>query len=92
MKKGGGRREGEIKMAEEEDAGLTYTHKHMKNTSTCGAILTENKLETGKKAVKMIHTESTRKGREAIRLRPAPLGGGTEDEGDCTGSEVLPGE
>lgn len=25
---------------------FAYTYKHIKNTSTCGAILTENKLET----------------------------------------------
>ena len=32
----------EIKMAEVEDAELTYPHKHVKNISTCGTILTEN--------------------------------------------------
>ena len=33
-------------MAEQEDMELTSPHKHIKNTSTCGTILTENKLET----------------------------------------------
>ena len=44
------------------------------------------------KAVRMRHTESTRKGREVIRLGPAPLGEDTEEEVGCTDSEILPGE
>ena len=75
-------------MAEQEDAELTSPHKHIKSTSTCGAILTENKLETGKKTImqprlyRNIHTESGRKGREEIGEGSVPLGGDTEEEGD----------
>ena len=36
-------------MAKKEDIELTSLHKYIKNTSTSGAILTENKLETGRK-------------------------------------------
>ena len=36
-------------MAEYENAELTSTQEHSKNTSTCGIILTEIKLETGRK-------------------------------------------
>ena len=72
-------------------------HKHSKNTSTCGAILTENKLETERKTqttkvVRKIHTELGRKGREAIRSGPASLGRDKKEVGDYTGSEMLPGE
>lgn len=35
--------------AKQEDAKLTSPYEHIKNTSTCRAILTENKLETGGK-------------------------------------------
>lgn len=59
--------------AKQEDAKLTSPYEHIKNTSTCRAILTENKLETGRKThtnkiVRKIHVELGRKGREAIRL------------------------
>lgn len=36
-------------MAEWEDSEITSPHKHIKNTSTCGALLTESWLETGRK-------------------------------------------
>ena len=49
---------------------LTYHHKHIRNTSTCGTILTEKTCAT--KAVGKIHTESGRKRRETIRLGPPP--------------------
>ena len=35
-----------VKMAE-QDTELICFHEHIKNTSTCGAVLTENWLETG---------------------------------------------
>ena len=35
----------EIKKAEQKDVDLTTSHKSIKNTSTCGTIFTENKLE-----------------------------------------------
>ena len=43
--------EEEIKVAEQEDLGLAFPHEHVKNTLTYGAILTENKLETGIKTL-----------------------------------------
>ena len=41
--------EEEIRVTEQEDAELTSFHKHIKNISTLGAIITENKLVTGRK-------------------------------------------
>lgn len=40
------RNSGETKVAEWEEAELTSPHEHTGNTPTCGATLTENKLET----------------------------------------------
>ena len=65
------------------------------HTSTCDAVLTENKLETGRrtdtaKALRKIHMESGRKGREAIRSGPVLLGGDIEKEEIYLGSEILP--
>ena len=73
---------------------LTSPHKHIENTST---ILTENNLNTGRKthtakAVRKIHTDPGWKGRQAIRLLPAPLEGDTEEEQNYMGSEVIPGD
>ena len=58
---------------------LTTHYEYIKNTSTCGKILT--KKLTGNwqkdfcttKTVRKIHMESGGKGREAIRLRPVLL-------------------
>lgn len=36
-------------MAEEKDAELTSPSEYIKNRSTCGAILNENKLDTSSK-------------------------------------------
>ena len=44
------------------------------------------------RTVKVIHTESSRKGREAIRSGTVPLGGDTEEEGDVRSVEILPEE
>ena len=38
-------------MAENKDVELTSTHKNIKNTSTHGETLSENKLETGRKTL-----------------------------------------
>ena len=38
-----------IKMVEEKDMGLTFSHKYIKNTSTCGMILTEHLLNAGRR-------------------------------------------
>lgn len=69
-------------MAEWEEAELTWPREHIKNTSTCGAILTKNKLETGRKIIKAINKDpqrvSGRNKREVIMSGPAPLGGDTE--------------
>lgn len=35
-------------MAEQEEAKLTFPQEHIKNIPTCGEILNENKLETGR--------------------------------------------
>ena len=40
--------ERQMKMAELEDMGLRSPHEHIKNASTCGTILMENQLETGR--------------------------------------------
>ena len=73
---------GEIKMMEQEDAKLVSLSEHIKNTSTCGTILTENKLETGRKIIKAIkkdpQTMPGRNKREVIMSGSAPLGGDTE--------------
>lgn len=54
-------------------------HEYIKHTFTRRAILTENKLETGRKthtikAIKKIHTKSGRR-RAVSRLGPVPHGG-----------------
>ena len=55
-------------------------HEHIKNSRICGAVLTEDKLETGRKTLiqqtleRKIHTESGWKGKKVIRSGPAPLG------------------
>ena len=36
-------------MAVKETAELTSPHKHIKNTTMCGAILAENNLETAER-------------------------------------------
>ena len=43
-------------------------------------------------AVRKIHKELGRKGKEAVRSGPAPLGGNTKEELDYMGSEIFPGE
>ena len=45
-------------MVEEEDMELTSPYKHIKTTSTCGIILTENELETGKE---LLYNKSCKK-------------------------------
>jgi len=30
---------------------LTFPHKHIKNTSPCGTLFTENQLETGRRSI-----------------------------------------
>ena len=35
-------------MAEQEDVEFSYPYKHINNTPTWGAILTENQMETGR--------------------------------------------
>ena len=60
-------------MADRRRLSSPPPHEHMKNTSTCGAARTENKQETGRKALlqprlqRKIHTESGVKGGVAIR-------------------------
>ena len=49
------RKEREIKMAEQKDMVVTSSHKYMKNTLTCGTILTEYLLNVGGRS----HTTKT---------------------------------
>ena len=42
---------GRIKVVQQENVKLTYSYRHIKNTSTCGTILTENQLETGRRSL-----------------------------------------
>lgn len=44
------------------------------------------------KAVRKFHMESGRKRRKVIMSGPLPLIGDTEEKGDDTGLEILPGE
>ena len=39
-----------MKTPEWEDVDSNSLQEHIKNTSTCGSVLTENELETGRKA------------------------------------------
>ena len=63
-----------------------WSNSHWKQTGDCQ----EDSFTT--KDVRMSHTESTRKGREVIRLGPAPLGEETEEQVGCTDSEIFYGE
>lgn len=38
-------------MVEQEDDELTFPCEHITNTSTCGTILPENELDTGRKTL-----------------------------------------
>lgn len=58
---------------------LTSLYECIKNTSTCGVILTESYLKLQKetcktKAVRKIHTELCRKGKELNRMRLIRMG------------------
>lgn len=55
-----------IKMAEKKNMKLTSLHEHVRNTSMCGATLTENYLETGRKtcSAKVLSKEDTELGRK----------------------------
>lgn len=74
-------------MVEQEDAELTSSYEHIQNTSTCEAILTENKLDPGRKThiikdIRKSHTESGWKVKEAIRWEPVSLGRDIKKEED----------
>ena len=83
-------------MVEQEETKLNSRYEHIKNTSTCGAVLTENKLEAGRKTLinqgcKERSTwksggEENRSGQDLCPRR------GHRREGDYTGSEILLGE
>lgn len=69
-------------------------NEHIKNTSMCGVIITENQLETGRKtytttAIKKDPHESGRQGKEVIRSGSVTLGGDTEEDRSIMGSEIL---
>ena len=64
---------------------LTFSHKYIKNTSTCGMILTEHLLNAGRrpktsKRVRKSHNcirqkKKEREREKGIRTGPEPLGG-----------------
>ena len=62
---------------------LYWRHSHWKQTGDW------QKDSCKTKVVRKIHTESGRKGREAIRLGPLSLGGNTEGKGNYMGLEIL---
>lgn len=75
----------EIKAAIRKMQSSHTPHKHIGNTPIQAAIFIENKLYTGRqthitKAVRKIHGELGRKGREAIRLAPVPMDEDTEED------------
>ena len=59
------------------------THKHIINASTCGAVLTENKLETGRMPLMQPGLKhgiwEGKRSNEVVG--PVPLGGDTERRG-----------
>ena len=63
---------------------LHTEHSHWKQTED------GQKDSCTTRAIRKIHTELGRKGREVIRSGHAPLGGDTEEEGDYTVLEILP--
>lgn len=85
-------------MVEQEDPQCTSPHEHTKNTSVCGEILTENKLETVRntllqttttKLQRRTHTKLGRRKGEAIRSGPVPLGGDTGKEGNIVQAGII---
>lgn len=70
---------------EQENAELTSFYEHIQNTSTCGTILTENKLDTGRKthiikAIRKSQADSVWKLREAVTWGPVFQGRHTKEE------------
>lgn len=71
-------------MAEEKDVEFISSHKYMKNTPTCGTILTEYLLNTGRDLIipklqeKNHHITRRIKEKMEIRMGPASLGGSCE--------------
>lgn len=76
---------------------LTSPHKDIKNSSTYGVILTENKLKTGRnsyttKALRKIHTESGKEGKRKAQVGICILERGHRRTGGLRGSEILHGQ
>ena len=68
-------------MADQEDVELTSPHKHIKNTSTCGTVLTENQLKASRRSLiqpklkeRFPHNWVGQK-KKVIGTGPVPLGG-----------------
>lgn len=82
---------------ESEDTELCFLHEHIKDTATYWAILSENKMETGRKILlqpsllRKIYMGLSRK-EEVSMLVPMLPGGDTEEEGDIMNSGILLGE
>ena len=79
-----------VKMAKEEDMELTspwQTHQkyiYMRNNSHWKLTGNWQKDSCTTEAIKKIHTDLSRKGRETIRSGLVPLGGDSEEKGDYT--------
>ena len=83
-------------MAEQKHMQLLAPNNHIKNTSTCGVLLTKSKLKLAEKLLysqgyREKHTKSGLKGREEGRSGSTSLGG-RHRERDHTGSETLAGK
>ena len=73
-------------MAEQKHMQLLAPNNHIKNTSMCGALLTESKLKLAGKLLysqgyRKNHTKSGLKGGEEVRSGSMSLGGQQQREG-----------
>ena len=77
-------------MVEQKVMELTLSHEDLKNTSTCGEILTENKMETSRKTLYCLGDKNDshrigQKGKKSDQVRPAQLGRGDAQDGESHG-------
>ena len=84
-------------MVEQEDAKLTYPHKHVKKhiyiwrNFNCKQTGERQNNYSTTKAVKKDPNKVGQKGRSDL-VEPAYLGGDIEEERDYMGLEIFPGE
>ena len=62
-----------IKIVQQEDMDLTSSPKHIKNTSACGTILTENQLETGRRSLTQAKLQGRAPPNQVIVYQPWQL-------------------